>query len=134
MRRPCEHTDNMNKGIKPLLAFINKWLNGKERTDRENQTLDEIFRALVIKELPHYQGCITRIHLQTHIRNKIILVLDVLPKRMTNKITLCSKRYILFVHSLQCTVAYCWCTGSELGQEQNRSGRKHLSMDEHQVA
>jgi hypothetical protein len=34
---------------KPLLTFINQWLNRKERTNRENQTLDKIFRALIIK-------------------------------------------------------------------------------------
>jgi hypothetical protein len=58
----------MNKGIIPLFTFINKWLNRKERTNRENQTLDKIFRALIIKELAHDQGRITRIHLQTQIR------------------------------------------------------------------
>jgi hypothetical protein len=70
----------MNKGIKPLFTFINKWLNRKERTNRENQTLDKIFRALIVKELTHNQGCITRIHLQTQIRKINILMLDVLPK------------------------------------------------------
>jgi hypothetical protein len=34
---------------KPLLTFINQRLNRKERTNRENQTLDKIFRALIIK-------------------------------------------------------------------------------------
>jgi len=34
---------------KPLLAFINQWLNRKEGTNRENQALNKIFRALIIE-------------------------------------------------------------------------------------
>jgi hypothetical protein len=72
MRSPTEHTDNMNKGIKPLLAF-----NGRKEQTERMKPLDGIFRALIIKELPHYQGAFTRIHLQTQIRNKNIPMLDV---------------------------------------------------------
>jgi hypothetical protein len=34
---------------KPLLTFINQWFNRKERTNREDQALDKIFRAFIIK-------------------------------------------------------------------------------------
>jgi hypothetical protein len=32
----------------PLLTFLHKGLNWKQRTDRKNKTLDKVFRAFII--------------------------------------------------------------------------------------
>ena len=37
----------------PLLTFLHKRLNWEERPNREYQTLDKIFRTLIIKQLPN---------------------------------------------------------------------------------